>query len=162
MVRLEDFLHLIASLLLTRFQFQYGTIRSIVLYAICASIVKFQFQYGTIRSSNPSPDSACVSSFQFQYGTIRRTVRRVLCFQYSYFNSSMVRLEALLCQLCILLLRFQFQYGTIRSSIQEPKISGHFNFNSSMVRLEDSVLIAKYCLITYFNSSMVRLEVKNA
>jgi len=55
-----------------RFQFQYGTIKSIHLNRAIYNYYPFQFQYGTIKSKSLVPDSISTLAFQFQYGTIKR------------------------------------------------------------------------------------------
>ena len=92
MVRLKEILLKVSSIL-RKFQFQYGTIKSLFSsknisldLSFNSNMVRlkvapnlpfylqplFQFQYGTIkRGASPSP-IGWLDMFQFQYGTIKR------------------------------------------------------------------------------------------
>jgi len=55
-----------------RFQFQYGSIKSVGKPNCTNYSTEFQFQYGSIKR-NPSPRSGkSLPLFQFQYGSIKR------------------------------------------------------------------------------------------
>ena len=58
---------------------------------------EFQFHYGTIKSALPLLDYITSGTFQFHYGTIKRVKANVKkCMRLPHFNSTMVRLKAVL------------------------------------------------------------------
>ena len=75
----------------------------------------FQFQYGTIKSLIPISARKHRFVFQFQYGTIKRISELEERVKFYSFNSNMVRLKEFDNSLAELgKTMFQFQYGTIK------------------------------------------------
>ena len=120
-----------------KFQFHYGTIKSICRHSTIVSLnrfnstmvrlkvtltysdenlTQFQFHYGTIKSLSQSCTSTLLTEFQFHYGTIKS-----LTLTYSDEN----------------LTQFQFHYGTIKSITMTRFMACLQSFNSTMVRLKD-------------------------
>ena len=141
---------------------------------------KFQFQYGTIKSRFGNYRLEIGAKFQFQYGTIKRNIavlkhQQSLSFNSSMvrlkdlrkfcrsgawpsFNSSMVRLKGVHIQWRSLDNQFQFQYGTIKSNLLFNKLrqQAMFQFQYGTIKRKSSAQQRKGCLC--FNSSMVRLK----
>jgi len=76
------------------FQFHDGTIRSYLPFLTDNTLNEFQFHDGTIRSSTERPTEEQLDKFQFHDGTIRSQGWPQQLPAKSYFNSTMVRLEA--------------------------------------------------------------------
>ena len=58
------------------------------------SVPKFQFQYGSIKSMSGYKEHSDVAKFQFQYGSIKRIWVLVYWQTHiTHFNSNMVRLK---------------------------------------------------------------------
>ena len=55
----------------TEFQFQYGSIKSLVSFLDANDNHVFQFQYGSIKRTESISLSIADRSFQFQYGSIK-------------------------------------------------------------------------------------------
>ncbi len=97
---------------------------------------KFQFHYGTIKSLIPLLPFVFFDLFQFHYGTIKRHNHEAWSGFHADFNSIMVRLkvyEELKNQVINL---FQFHYGTIKSPYLLTTLAHKNDFNSIMVRLK--------------------------
>ena len=163
------------------FQFQYGTIKSILrthtesgyasfnssmvrlkVTAVMAvvSYLLFQFQYGTIKSQFRRYPCHSSPYFQFQYGTIKRLQPLQPWLLPLPFNSSMVRLKV---SWKIWDYRdtrnFQFQYGTIKSSEFDRChcLAVPFQFQYGTIKRYSS--FSTSLSHSSFNSSMVRLKV---
>ena len=115
MVRLEEAVFSLATLVVYLFQFHYGTIGSPIKRGSVLSCFLFQFHYGTIGSISILLRSVSGKKFQFHYGTIGRTASERI----KYFSVISIPLwydwKLLLCRLNSRLDLFQFHYGTIGS-----------------------------------------------
>ena len=76
------------------FQFQNGTIKSIMKMETKLLKKIFQFQNGTIKRKIEYRYVSFRTEFQFQNGTIKRIPYPLLRTYIRYFNSKMVRLRA--------------------------------------------------------------------
>ena len=56
----------------SEFQFQYGTVDSLIFALQTDLFRKFQFQYGTVDRKTACAESLVQFLFQFQYGTVDR------------------------------------------------------------------------------------------
>ena len=108
-------------------------------------VSRFQFHYGSIKRNCVFTLSHFPCIFQFHYGSIKRHFRRwkmQLCY---YFNSTMVRLkDRHRKSVCTEQIIFQFHYGSIKSKIIELAGMVMFNFNSTMVRLKAGSLFFQW------------------
>ena len=142
------------------FQFQNGTIKSLLLRCGKSSHWSFQFQNGTIKRRQPPPLMIILSyfnskmvrlrercfvsncyrceKFQFQNGTIKRVWHFIVCgllFKFQFQNGTIKRLDYLMDDSTLFI--FQFQNGTIKRAYSFWINLAVSHFNSKMVRLRD-------------------------
>ena len=75
------------------FQFQYGSIKSIMALSQAAATIAFQFQYGSIKRCGHRTRCDASAQFQFQYGSIKSLHPPNPHHIVECFNSNMVRLK---------------------------------------------------------------------
>ena len=85
-----------------KFQYHYGTIKSITIFIFRKPPTKFQYHYGTIKSYTWPSQNNSQDRFQYHYGTIKRigtppTVTTYNLFQYHYGTIKRVFYYRVLC-----------------------------------------------------------------
>ena len=116
MVRLKGCFLLLKVTPIWKFQFHYGTIKSLNRMSFPTSETLFQFHYGTIKSGVHDAMIILRNWFQFHYGTIKRWRTGKLDDMIKHFNSTMVRLKDWgIFSHSFWNNSFQFHYGTIKS-----------------------------------------------
>ncbi len=106
-----------------KFQFHYGSIKSIENPVDKIQDFVFQFHYGSIKSRMPNKIPLSDMEFQFHYGSIKsKTMEKQI-------------------ETCCL---FQFHYGSIKSKKNLITFQLKMGFNSTMVRLKEFLINGNY------------------
>ena len=124
---------------------------------------QFQFQTGSIKSLLADTGVQAETVFQFQTGSIKRgIVCSTVIFSSGAFQFQTGSIKSF-CKIRynILTKLFQFQTGSIKSRGIPRTAPFVFGFNSKLVRLKELDDIAKQFELTRFNSKLVRLKARN-